>query len=96
MEILRLEIEKILNSYEKNYLGKKFNLKIKKAYLNYLGIALLNSKKFLKIHNDFNNNKLKKNYFIRDYEIYLMLKIFCKKNKINTKLYYFKLINYFF
>jgi hypothetical protein len=96
METLRIQIEKILNTYEKDNLGIKFNSTIKNAYLKYLGIVLLNSKEFLKIHDDFNNNKLKNYYFLKDYEIYLLTKLFCKKNKINTKLYYSKFVNYFF
>jgi len=96
MEILRIQIEKILNDFEKYNLGIKFDPSIKQAYLKYLGIGLLNSKEFLKIHDDFNQNKLKKYYFFKDCEIYLLTKIFCKKNKINSKLYNFKFINYFF
>ena len=96
MEILRFQIEKILNAYEKYNLGLKFNSILKKAYLKYLGIELLNSKEFLKIYDDFNNNKLKNYYFLKDYEIYLLTKIFCKNNKVNTKLYYSKFVNYFF
>ena len=96
MEILRIQIEEVLNDYEKYNLGIKFNSTIKNAYLKYLGIALLNSKQFLEIHDDFNNNKLKNYYFLKDYEIYLLSKLFCKRNKINTKLYYSKFINYFF
>ena len=96
MEILRIQIEKILNHFEKYNLGIKFDPSIKRAYLKYLGIELLNSQEFLKINYNFNKNKLKNYYFFKDYEIYLLIKIFCKKNKINSKFYNFKFINYFF
>ena len=55
-------------SLEKYNLGIKFDPSIKRAYLKYLGIELLNSQEFLKIHDDFNKNKLKNYYFFKDYK----------------------------
>jgi hypothetical protein len=90
---LEKDIEKIIHLFQ-GKLNKSFNKKIINAYSKYLNVKLLNSKNFLKLHEDFHNNNLKDIYFFENFELLLLSKIFCKIKKIKSdvKISYLKYV----